>query len=259
MFFAIITSGHMPEEIIASVAQGATVRSFPEYLILRALMRQSYRYFNNNTGFVTNLFHCEARWERPSNLLIPELLFFLIGQRKVRGDNGQMGFVALPRIVMEMESLGFVRADVREAALFCLKKELIEVDTSSPDVIRDRDSIKATASGWAHMRLLSSRLEYVASVLPTTPLDDKQLGARVYDMMQTEMRLGRMPYNQAILLVEQFEKYLRSQATVHSAHPGFAERRQSGTAYILGKVQEAIKFARRENNATAAQADLLDF
>lgn len=258
MFFAIITSGHMPEEIIASVAQGATVRSFPEYLILRALMRQSYRYFNNNTGFVANVFHCEGRWERPSNLLIPELLFFLIGQRKVRGDNGQMGYVALSRIILEMENLGFVRADVREATLFCLKKDLIEVDTSSPDSIRDRDSIKATASGWAHMRLLSSRLEYVASVLPTTPLDDKQLGARVFDMMQTELRLGRMPYNQAILLVEQFEKYLRSQATAHSAHPGFAERRQSGTAYILGKVQEAIRFARRENSMNTAQADLLD-
>lgn len=249
----------MPEELIASVAQGSEVRSFPEHLILRALMRQSYRYFTNNSGFVANLFHCEGRWARPSNLLIPEMLFYMIGQRKVRGDNGQMGFVALSRLLLEMEKLGFVRSDVREGALFCLKKELIEVDTSSPDTIRDRDSLKTTASGWAHMRLLSSRLEYVASILPTTALDDQQLSARVYDLMQTELRFGRLPHNQAISIVELFEGYLQRQSSCLGAHPGFANRRQSGTSYILGKVQEAIKFARRENNTSSGQADLLDF
>jgi hypothetical protein len=50
MFLTIITSGHMPEDVIASVAQGSGFYSFPEYRILRALMRQDYRYFNNNSG-----------------------------------------------------------------------------------------------------------------------------------------------------------------------------------------------------------------
>jgi hypothetical protein len=258
MFFAIITSGHMPEEIIASVAQGNGARNFPEYLILRALMRQSYRFFNNNTGFVANLFHCESRWERPSNLLIPELLFFLIGQRKVRGDNGQMGFVALSRVLLEMEDLGFVRSDVKQAALFCLKKELIEVDTSSLETIRDKDSVKATASGWAHIRLLSSRLEYVASVLPTTAIANQQLSARIYELMQTEQRFGRMPYNQSIDVVQAFEHYLRDQSELIAAHPGSSHRRQSGSAYIISKVQEAIAFARRESASSAPQVDLLD-
>jgi hypothetical protein len=259
MFFAIITSGHMPEELIASVAQGKGMRNFPEHLILRALMRQSYRFFNNNTGFVANIFHCEGRWKRPSNLIIPELLFYLISQRKVRGDNGQMGFLALSRLLLEMEILGFVRDDVKDAAVFCLQKELIEVDTSALDVIRDCDSIKATASGWAHMRILSARLEYAASVLPTTAIDDTQYAARIYDQMQQEMRLGRMPYNRAISLVEQFEAYLRQQANALGAHPGFSGRSQSGTQYIINKLQEAIKFARKKDSEKSPGGDLLDF
>ena len=118
MFMAIITSGHMPEEIIASVVQGGGFRSFPEYRILRALMRQDYRYFNNNSGFIANIFNCDSRWQRPTNLLIPELLFYLISQRKLRGDNGQVGFIALARLLLDMESLGFISDDTRDAAHF---------------------------------------------------------------------------------------------------------------------------------------------
>jgi hypothetical protein len=258
MFMAIITSGHMPEDVIASVAQGAGFRSFPEYRILRALMRQDYRFFSNNSGFVANIFNCDSRWERPSNLLIPELLFLLIGQRKVRGDNGQMGYVALPRLLGYVESLGFVRSDTLDAAHYCLSKGLIEVDTSSIDSLRERDSVKATAAGWAHMRLLSARMEYVSSVLPTTPINDKNLSARIFDLMQAENRTGRLHFHQTLQMVEGFATYLRRQAADHLAHPGFAGRSSSGTKYVLDKIQETLDYARRKTAGVTAQADLLD-
>ncbi|HEX3810316.1 MAG TPA: hypothetical protein VHW02_11530 [Rhizomicrobium sp.] len=258
MFLAILTSGHMPEEIIASVAQGTGFRSFPEYRILRALMRQDYRFFNDNTGFVANIFYCDSQWKRPTNFLIPELLFYLLGQRKVRGDNGQMGFVSLSRLLLEMETLGFVREDVLDAARFCLVKELIEVETSSPDKIRDRDSLKATAAGWAHMRLLSSRVEYIASVLPTTPMNDKQLSAHVFDLMQAENRSGHLLFHQAVQLVEAFETYLRHQSKTLAVHPGYAHRKLSGSVYVMEKIKEAIKHARNERSKYSGQGDFLD-
>lgn len=221
-------------------------------------MRQDYRYFNNNSGFIANIFNCDSRWQRPTNLLIPEMLFYLLSQRKVRGDNGQMGFVALPRLIFWLESLGFVKDDVADAAHFCLKKGLVEVETSSLNTIRDRDSIKASASGWAHMRILSSRLEYIASVLPTTPMDDKQLSARVFDLMQVENRSGHLYLHQYVQMGEAFESYLRAQESSFLSHPGFAGRKQSGSRYILTKIQEALTFARRENAKLSGQADLLD-
>jgi len=258
MFMTIITSGHIPEDVIASVVQGTGFRSFPEYRILRALMRQDYRFFSENSGFVTNIFQCGTRWRRPSNFVIPEVLFFLISMRKVRGDNGQMGFVALSRLLLEMESIGFVREDVVQASVYLLKKELIEVDTSSPTSIRDRDSIKATASGWAHMRLLSSRVEYISSILPTTPIADSQLYARIFDLMEKESRAGRALYHQNVHAIESFEAYMRGQYQELSAHPGFANRKQSGSTYVLSKIGEALTFARRESARASGQADLLD-
>jgi len=225
---------------------------------LRALMRQDYRYFSNNSGFVANIFNCDSRWKRPNNVLLSEILFYLVEQRKTRGDNGQMGCVAITRLVSDMESLGFVKEDVIDAAQFCLAKELIEVDTSSPDTIRDRDSVKATASGWAHIRLLSSRIEYIASVLPTTPMNDKQLSARVYDLMLNENRTGRTQFHQSVQIVQSFESYLRRQIRELSVHPGYADRKRSGSHYVLNKVQEALAHARRDAAKQSGQPDLLD-
>lgn len=258
MFFAIVTSGHMPDDVIASVAQGTGFRGFPEYITLRALIRQDYRFFNNNSGFVANIFYCDTRWKRPSNLIIPEILYFLISQRKIRGDNGQTGFVALSRLLSEMEALGFVREDVFDAARFCLSKELIEVDTSSLTAIRDQDSLKASASGWAHMRLLAARLEYVHSVLPTTPVNDPALLARVADLMHAESRSGQLPFYQAMQVVQVFENYLREQAKSLDAHPGFFGRVHSGTRYVIAKVQEALSYGRRDAVAPRTAPDALD-
>ena len=259
MFMAIITSGHMPEDVIASVVQGTGFRSFPEYRILRALMRQDYRFFNDDSGFISNIFYCDGNWARPSNFIVPEILFYLIGQRKVRGDNGQMGFVGLPRLRVYVEFLGFVRDDVVSAAQFCLKKGLIEVETSSSDVIRDHDCVKATASGWAHMRILSSRLEYLGSILPTTPLSDDLFGNRVFEIMQLENRMSRLGFNHLNELVVSFEKYLRKQRDELLAHPGYQNCPQNGAAYILDKVGDALKFARRELARQTGQADWLDY
>jgi hypothetical protein len=258
MFMAILTSGHMPEEVIASVAQGSGFRSFPEYRILRALMRQDFRFFNNDTGFIANLLHCEPRWERPTNFLLPEILFYLIARRKVRGDNGQMGYVAMSRLLLDMEGLGFVRSDIQDACKFALTKELIEVETSSLTTIRDIDCIKATAGGWAHMRLLSSRIEYLASLLPTTAIDNDKFAAQVYDVMQVENRTGRPSLHRYIALVEQLQVYLRQQHDQLRVHPGYADLKNSGAAYILEKVEEALSFARRERSQSPAQLDLLD-
>jgi hypothetical protein len=169
-----------------------------------------------------------------------------------------MGFVALPRLLLEIEKLGFVRSDVRDAAHFCLTKELIEVETSSLDTIRDRDSVKATASGWAHIRLLSSRIEYLASVLPTTPINDKQFSARVFDMMQMESRAGYIYFHQAVQLVQGLQSYLRRQCEEFRAHPGFADRPHSGSEYILGKIEDALTYARKEGAKATGQPDLLD-
>jgi len=258
IFLAILTSGHMPDDVISSVANGTGFRSIPEHIALRSLMREDYRFFNNDCEFVANLFHCETYWARPTNVLISEILFYLIGRRRFKGDNNQLGYVAMTRLSLDLEGIGFVKSDIADACRFALSKGLIEVETSSVDEIRERDCIKTTASGWAHMRLLSSRIEYLSSILPVTPINDEKFAVRVYDMMQLEARSGSLYFSQTIGLVTQLEAYIRGQHASLMMHPGYADQRQTGTKYILSKIEEALMHARRDSSQITAQLDLLD-
>lgn len=252
---ALISSGHIPEETILAVAQGK-VFELPEYRIRRAIMRQDYRFFHDGSGFVANIFYAQSQWERPSLLLTPEILFYLTSQRRVSGDNGQLGFVALPRLNLEMEMLGFVRRDVADSVSYLVKHGLVEADSSVVDAVRGGDCFKTTASGWAHMRLLSARLEYITSVLPTTPMDDEALRANVFDAMQTEMLTGFNSLNRQIIMGEQFLRYLRFLDQEQRRHPGYRQLRPFGTTYVIEKVASAIAHAKRVS--VPLQPDLLD-
>ena len=77
MFVSILNSGHLGDDAITSTAIGARGIAIPEYRILRILMRTEYRFFNNNSGFVSNVFYFDEDWQQPNNFIMPEILFWL--------------------------------------------------------------------------------------------------------------------------------------------------------------------------------------
>jgi hypothetical protein len=258
MFMAIITSGHMPEDLITNVVSGPETSSFPEHLIFRILMRQDYRFYSDNSGNIANLFFCDRRWERPSNFTVIEAIFYLVKNIRSPGDNGQMGFVSVERILEHLEAFGFVRDDIFEAILYLLKKDLVETDSATATKLARSDAVKATASGWAHLRILSSRAEYVGSVLPTTAINDGRLSARITDLMQIESRFGTLDRTQVAGVVRDFQIYLENQFQALKVHPGYSMTGQNGAAYILGKIAEALAFERTGSVPARTEADWLD-
>lgn len=255
MFMAIITSGHMPEEMISGIARGQHVASLPEWILIRVLMRQDYRFFNNHSGFVYNVFDCDLKSARPSNFLRIEILYYLIASRKIRGANGLEGFVAVSNLEHRLEHMGFVIADVMLAIEALLEQGLIESDTFSTKGIDEQVSVRATASAWAHIRLLSCRMEYLSSVLPTTPVADDGLLKRIESGLVDESRTGQLTIGRRIALVREFHQYLVAEYERHLAHPGFANIERTGARYIIDKVEESLEFSR---TVKARQLDLLD-
>ena len=248
----------MPEDLITSVATGSKKIGFAEYILVKILMRGDYRFYNESSGFVSNIFYCDNNWNRPSNFIIGEILFWLIGKRKVSGDNGHMGYFSVMHIADELEVVGFVREDVHAACKYALQKGLVEADTLSLIDLGSDDCVKATASGWVHMRLLSERIEYLHAVLPTTPIYDGPLRQLVFDRMKIENKFGDLKMHQAIALVEGFQKYLREQKAELNSHHEYARREKSGANYLLSKIQNSLESQSRLERKASAQIDLLD-
>lgn len=258
MFMSIITSGHMPEDLITSVARGHATKSISEYRLIKILMRGDYRYFNGRSGFVSNVFYCSADWNRPSNFLVAEILYWLIRNRRIQGDNGHLGYFSVTHIADELEKFGFVREDVYDASKFALNEGLIEADTLSVIELGWRDAVKSTASGWAHLRILVERVEYLSAVLPTTPIYDDHLRDLVFDRMKMENRYGELRLHQAVHLVEQFNKYLLEQKAALDEHPEYGKAAKSGARYVLEKVQAGLDHALGKPRSVQQDVDDLD-
>jgi hypothetical protein len=244
MFMAIITSGHMPEDLIGIVATGSKIRSLPEYLVIKIIMRRDYRYFTDDKGFVSNIFYCDPSWVRPNNIVIIEMMYFLLLERMNNGENGLLGYVALNRLKDKLEKYGFIRDDIHSAAEWLVERELIEVDSGSIKNLKDTDCVKMTASGWAHLRILSSRVEYLSSVLHNMAISDDQLVNRVFDMMQIESRYGDLRLNQMIGVVENFLHYVKEQKENLNVNANYKNELRTGAAYIMEKMREALDVAK---------------
>ena len=82
MFSRILMSGHLDERQITGTILGTESFTIRDSTIVNVLMKTDYLYFDNEHGFITNIFFCDPDWERHSNLLTPELLEFLVSRRK---------------------------------------------------------------------------------------------------------------------------------------------------------------------------------
>jgi hypothetical protein len=192
MFVSILNSGHLREEVITSTALGAGGIALPEYTVLRILMRTEYRFFNNNSGFVSNIFYFDEDWQQPNNFVLSEILFWLADNRKRRGEIGLEGYFSGARVADELQKRGFVREDVCEACSWLVGKNLIEADHMSRTSVTFADSIKITAAGFIHLRVLSERLEYLYGVLPVTPMADSTTAYQLANNVRIENQQGQL-------------------------------------------------------------------
>ena len=244
MFVSILNSGHLREEAITSTAVGAGGIAIPEYRVLRILMRTEYRFFNENSGFVSNVFHFDDAWKQPSNLILPEILFWLADNRKQRGEIGLEGYFSIARIADELQKRGFVREDVLEACSWLVRKNLVEADNMNRVIVTFADSLKITAAGFIHLRILCERIEYLNGVLTVTPVSDPTTARQLADYIRTESKFGQLGGFQQVRAVEIFLDYLKSQyAHLKAAYPEFGLER-TGSSFVIKQIESALRYFR---------------
>lgn len=257
MFVSILNSGHLREEAITSTAVGAGGIAIPEFRVLRILMRTEYRFFNNDSGFVSNIFYFDEDWQQPNNFILPDILFWLADNRKRQGEIGLEGYFSVARLADELQRRGFVRDDVCQACSWLLRKNLVEADHMNQTSVSFEDSIKITAAGFIHLRIFCERLEYLYGVLTVTPVSDHATTKVIAQFIRTESQLGQLGGFQQSRAVEAFLEYLKKQyAHLKAAYPEFGEGR-TGASFVIQQIESALHFFRHPS-ARQTQRNLLD-
>lgn len=261
MFVSIITSGHLGEDQITSSVRGGGQIRITEHNLLKILMRTDYVLFSDDSGFVSNVFHFENEWNRPSNLLIPEILFYLASSRKRVGQIGVEGYFTVEHVCEVMQRIGFDPQDAAKAINHVLRRNLIDADHMGNISVNSADSIKISAAGYIHLRTLVERIEYLYGVITATRITDDKALAVFADAISREMRLGDLSARSKVQTVVVFNDYLLTQAKeiAESAGRKFdLKDPTSGTAYVLRAMDRAISRFNTRSLTNSIEPDPLD-
>jgi hypothetical protein len=243
MFVSIITSGHVSPTSITSTVLGGSESPITERDIIRVLMRTEYRLFSDQSGFIFNIFTSDPDWQKPDNFLVSEVLYFLAVNRKRKGQIGLEGYFTCRHVANELQRLGYSKEDTLGALNLLLKKELISADHMNFVGVGFDDSVRILPSGYIHVRVLASRLEYLFGVLPTTPIFDEVAAKELAEFVKIENARGDLGGFQKARAVDVLYQYLvRQKRTLTNplAEP-------EGAAYVLRKIDQALTHFR---NAT---------
>jgi hypothetical protein len=257
MFVSVITSGHLSETTITSTILGGRKLPIPEWTILKILMRTGYRFFSDNSGFISNIFTFDSEWQKPDNFLLSEALWFLARNRKRTGELGLEGYFSCRHVAVELQKLGYIPDDTLAALNVLLNRKLISADHMNFQEVGFDDSVQILASGYMHVRILSGRVEYLYGVIPTTPILDSAVADRLADFIRNENTRGELSGYQKVRAVEVFYEYLQSQRKANATP--FSTAQQTGAEYILSQMHGAIQHATNAGRGVSADQDPLDF
>ena len=258
MFVSILNSGHLREEAITSHAVGAREIAIPEHTILKILMRTEYRFFSEASGFVSNVFHIGEEWAQANNFLVSDILFWLSENRKKRRTIGLEGYFAIDHLADVMQLRGYLREDVSRACSWLLQHQLVDADHMNRSLVKSGDSVKVSASGFIHLRILCERIEYLYSVLSVTPILDQRVAARISDYISRENQHDRLNAAQKVQCVEEFLKYLKYQhSQLRSAYPQFGGE-QTGADFVIAQMEGTISHFRNPEARLPRQPNFLD-
>ena len=257
IFVSIITSGHLTAAAITSTVLGGRSGGIAEHNILKILMRGEYKFFSDDSGFVSNIFNFDPDWQKPSNFLLVEILYFLAINRKRKGAIGLEGYFTCSQIAKELQLLGYIPDDILSALNAALQRQLISADHMNFTSVSFDDSVHILASGYMHVKVLAARLEYLYGIIPATPILEKEVANQLAHLLEIENTRGGIAAYQKVRAVEILYGYLLRQKKTNATP--FSESVNTGASYVLRQIAGAIDNFKNVNARAPVGPDPLDF
>jgi hypothetical protein len=240
MFSRILMSGHLDERQITGTILGTESFTIRDSTIVNVLMKTDYLYFDNEHGFITNIFFCNPDWERHSNLLVPELLEFLVSRRKRSSALGPQGYFAVSDVLAHVNRIGFPASDALSALEFLLGRGLVTADHMGRTTLSQDDFVRAHASGFVHARLLPENMHYMSGVIPSTFITDRGVAERLGRLASINAGFTDIQFRRKQEIVYIFLEYLRKEYDRHCHESPLYANQAVGSRGILRMVQNCL-------------------
>jgi hypothetical protein len=240
MFVRVLMSGHLDERLITGTILGSEEYRISEAQIIKILMRTNYLYYAEDHGFIPNILYTSEDWTRPSNLLISEILSYLIENRKRVGSLGIQGYFAVHDICSMMTRLGFLEEDVISACEYMLKSKLINADHMRRVGISRSDHVRAHSAGFITFRFLVERLEYVSGIAPATYFADRDIARTIAERWTISPGFHDIQHWKKKEVVYRVVEYLKDQYNDHSDASPVFQQYARGSRYVIRKMESIL-------------------
>lgn len=249
MFADIIVSPHIPTNEITGTMLTGGVSKIPEFRIIRSLMRQRYRYFNNRSVYIKNVMNADLSHNRPSNLLYADILEYLIRNRKSKIDFAQEGYATLGTVVKKLGSAGYDDEDIVSAVHTLVQWGFLEPENLVVERLQFEDAVRVHAIGFIHMRFFIDRAEYVVGATTDMAFTSRDLAEEIGSLWSGGRSDADLSLSAKRRIVARLKEYMQNEYELRCKRHAFYQEVGMGGHVLLLALKRVLQHLNGEPQA----------
>lgn len=241
MFARMLSSGHFNADRVIAIGTGGH-DDVKHDMLIKILMRADYKIYNEEAGFVKNIFTAPESGFQGNLFLCVEILGFFAEPHAPTDRVG--GFRSLEELLSDMASMGFGEDEVRSKVQQLIKYKMLAYDGEDFEAPTDTDLIKITPSGYIHLRTLPHFIEYVSSVALHAPMDDAAVARRIAGIWDRATHFPDLAFSFKHEVASMLLEYLiRHKNRLDAANPLFKARCREAEN-LIRSISDAVNSTR---------------
>lgn len=244
VFLDFCRSGHIGTDLIYKMRANQGEYKIPFHIIMRVLLRQTYRFYQGDRSHLKNLFQCDPEDDVPSHFARIHVLKWLQGRLTELGPTGVKGYHPLRDLLNDLSLLGVARAVATREVNYFLRAGLILIEHMTFSVRTEDDLVRLAPSGSVHLRLLSNP-SYLGAVAEDLWWSDRAAAQKVAG------RIGRVQVHYReetrIRNAQEVSAYLRQQHLDVSNAAGATVISDLEQLAVAGELSEDVLHQHCEN------------
>jgi len=187
IFLDFCRSGHISNDQILNIKAQDGKYSIPYNTMSRVVFKTNSRYFDDEKGYVKNLFDLNREDSNASHLTRYVILKWLEAKEDVRGDIGVEGFHKLRKLKDDLHHVGLERDMVHREVEELVRFNCILTEHLRTDDVDEEDLIRLAPAGETHLDVVNN-IQYISAVSEDTWISEKNVAQSIANRINLEQQ-----------------------------------------------------------------------